>query len=29
MTDVRTIFYTWLALYIAGLCLLELLGGLI
>ena len=29
MTDVRTIFYTWLAVYFIGLCLLELLGGLI
>lgn len=29
MTDVRTILYVWLALYLAGLCLLELLGGLL
>lgn len=28
MTDVGTVFYVWLALYLIGLCILELLGGL-
>ena len=27
-SDVGDVFYLWFALYLTGLCLLELLGGL-